>query len=1269
MRFRLGRGGVLASALVSIAMVGCGQDPTPVTPAGSGGALPTVTTPLPEMTGSLPSEPTQLSAFTEAHSRGLGHMERYEYGQAAGAFRETMKLAPELSAAKINLAIALLNDTGTKAEESKASGGEPVMSNFDEALSLLGSVIDREPKNLHARYCRGLILEYQGEADRAHADFAVVVETDPTDANGWLKYGMTLPNPERPGFPASLESADKLVDIYEKALIRNPNLVLALFKLQEAYNWVAVTKKDASAREKRQELNKLWLQLDPQNSPTASGDFSKTAYGETGKYALVVDPFGTRPDRAQAVKPPRFELPTPLRVTLTEGHRWVVSEDFTGESETLKALGRARKRFGSAVAHFDVDGDGRLDLFLAAAVKGPNGVRDALLRNLGDGAFEDVSAQYGLPDDRASLGVAVADFDADRREDLALTGFDGVRLYRNQAPGRLVDISESLGETRTSIVAPTARWLDLDQDGDLDLVVLAYCPSEQAALAFADESTVDGAANLVFRNDGIPPRIENTTAQNYAPAAVTPEDMNVMQGLSIVLTPWEQVSGPIGDGTRRHTGIAAADFDDDRDLDLILTADGAAPTFVRNDRLGRFESQPLSDLELEGPVNGGLVLDLDKDSRPDLVLVRPDGRLTAWRNAAKSSDRGGAATFGLESWPIDAKTWRAGIAADLDLDSWTDLLGVPRRVDQTAPAAQWSRNEGSRLATTTLTTGPDESAEPIAMDWVDLAGDALPDLLLLRDGVGPVLAVNRGNGNHWLALSLTGRWKFGFDFMRTNPHGLGTKISLQGTGLEIPWSVGTHAATLGQSQGPLVFGLGSSSSVPLIRLRWPDGVMQAELNVDADQVLELAEYNRKTGSCPVLFTFDGRRYVCLGDFLGGGGLGYMVAPGVYGTPDRDEAMSIRDDQLKAVDGRLKLAITEPMDEVAYLDHLTLDVIDRPAGVRVEPEERFAPGGNRPSGELLAWQEVIRPVLATTLEGRDVTAVLGEWDRATVDDFRRMRGWVGYTEEHGIVLDFGDRLTGFGPEERLVLGLAGWVEYPYSQTNYAAATAGFSLQPPVLERQRQDGTWEVIEPDPGYPAGLPRMTTLELTGKLTGQSCVLRLRTNMECYWDQAFVAVVDSSAEVRVTTLDVAEARLSYRGYTREVSPDGRPPLIYDYDYVDPAPLARLGGTLTRFGDVMPLLRADDDQLCVVGPGDLVELSFDGRDLPPVPEGWTRSYVLRSIGYCKDADPFTAGSDTIGPLPWKGMPVEYPFGPEGERPMDEEYAGYLRTFQTRSVTR
>ena len=355
-----------------------------------------------------------------------------------------------------------------------------------------------------------------------------------------------------------------------------------------------------------------------------------------------------------------------------------------------------------------------------------------------------------------------------------------------------------------------------------------------------------------------------------------------------------------------------------------------------------------------------------------------------------------------------------------------------------------------------------------------------------------------------------------------------------------------------------------------------------------------------------------------------------------------------------------------MDEVAYLDRLQLVAVDRPSAVSVTPDERFAPEGPRPTGEALAWTSSVTALQATDLKGRDVSAKLSALDRDTVDDFHRLDGWVGYAEEHGIVLDFGDRLARFGAADPLVLALAGWVEYPYSQTNFAASTAGFSLRPPVIERRNPDGTWALIEPHAGYPAGLPRMTTLDLTGRLTCPRCVLRIRTNMECYWDQAFVLLRDPASESILgrKSLPVARAVLGHRGYTREVSPDGRQPLLYDYDHIDPAPLALMAGRLTRHGDVRTLLADDDDQLCLLGPGDEVRLEFEAGDLPPPPPGWTRSYTLKAVGYCKDADPFTATSDRVDPLPWRGMP-SFPFSIDQKRAADPAYRSYLEQFQTR----
>ncbi|MFM7131538.1 MAG: tetratricopeptide repeat protein [bacterium] len=170
------------------------------------------------------------------HYAGLGFMERYEYDRAVAEFRKVIELEPAWLSAKINLAIARLNQTGTESESAKNSRtGEPAKSNFDEALELLDSVIAQEPANLHARFSRGVILEYVGRLAEAQKDFRVVAVKDPGDGHAWYKVGSTLTSNEDPSQPAGPDQAQELIEIYERALECNPYLVPALYRLQMAY--------------------------------------------------------------------------------------------------------------------------------------------------------------------------------------------------------------------------------------------------------------------------------------------------------------------------------------------------------------------------------------------------------------------------------------------------------------------------------------------------------------------------------------------------------------------------------------------------------------------------------------------------------------------------------------------------------------------------------------------------------------------------------------------------------------------------------------------------------------------------------------------------------------------------------------------------------------------------------------------------------------------------------------------------------------------------
>ena len=641
-------------SMVALVLPSCGRPETP--------AKKTVEAPRDEVPAA------ELSSVMTAHYRGLGAMERYDYAEAAAAFREVHARAPGWSPGSINLAIALLNQGGEAADKAKGSGqddlaGAPKL-NIDEANQLLDDVLVRQPSNPWALFSRGIILQFKGRLEEAHRDFKKVTEIDPTDANAWLELGGTLTDPDRPGMKAGKAQAGELVRLYSKAVECNPYLTTAMYKLAFAYQ--------ASGDPKAQvKLLQLFSTLNPDRNAAGSGEVAKLVYGEMGRYARVIDPFD-RPREPEKVAPsPRFDPPLEIRVTLPDGHRWAKSTDFTGP---LAIVERVRARFGQAVATFDADLDGKPDLYLTAAVVGPKGVHDVLLLNKGDNRYEDATAAFGLPEDRAGLGVAAGDFDADRRIDLFLTGSGDSRLYRNVGK-TFEDVTRLAGIDGSSAVALTARWLDLDQDGDLDLYVLNHAPIADAARVFTDPLPSTGLANAVYRNDGKPGRIAGRPEDNWTPLATATADLPATEGLSITFSTAFPGLEALQAGKGAHVAVAALDIDEDRDIDLVVAADGGPPLAILNDRAGAFHGEPLKTLESGAPISGLLATDLDKDGRTDLVALSASGRASAWRNASSRSAEG--VKLALESRPIDAQRWRGAHAVDLDLDTWVDLVGLP----------------------------------------------------------------------------------------------------------------------------------------------------------------------------------------------------------------------------------------------------------------------------------------------------------------------------------------------------------------------------------------------------------------------------------------------------------------------------------------------------------------------------------------------------------------------------------------------------------------
>ncbi len=142
----------------------------------------------------------------------------------------------------------------------------------------------------------------------------------------------------------------------------------------------------------------------------------------------------------------------------------------------------------------------------------------------------------------------------------------------------------------------------------------------------------------------------------------------------------------------------------------------------------------------------------------------------------------------------------------------------------------WARNEGRRFVAQSLSIKV-ETPDVDGLMAVDLVGDPLPDILMIRPGEAPALSMNKGNGQHWLTLQLGGHWQVRKVGMRTNSHAIGTRVFLEGQGIHVTYEHTTPESGLGQSIAPVVLGLGVRDKVDLVHIRWPDGVLQCELNV------------------------------------------------------------------------------------------------------------------------------------------------------------------------------------------------------------------------------------------------------------------------------------------------------------------------------------------------------------------------------------------------------------------------------------------------------
>jgi Flp pilus assembly protein TadD len=1128
-----------------------------------------------------------------ANNLGVALLEQFKYDEAAAAFRRGLAVDPSLALVHVNLGIALLYAQDLVGAAREAS----------EAARLM-------PSAPQPPYVLGLIARAENREADALRFFDRVQKIDPHDTGTNTNLGQIFMQERK----------------YPEAMA-----VLRLAVADEPYNLTAVYNLGlALTRSGQTDEGQRMLERSQALRPTGYAVTFGTAYLEQGRYAEAIVSTGLEPELVDATVPDATFTP----VTIGSAPRAAGSPPpspfgrrFAARELTAAGASALAAGLGGCVTLIDVDRDGDLDLFVAT----PGGQQ--LLRNDRD-TWTDVTTASGLetsPSDAVPIGCIAADYDNDGMPDLFVLRSGASSLYRNDGHGRFSDVTAAAGIPPYPFLPGAAALVDVDHDGDLDLVIAGL-----ADVAATRERGGDAA--LLFPGDFEPAPVQ--LLRNNGNGTFT--DITRSARLDL----------------RTHAvAIAPTDFDNRRDVDLLIVNDAAPPMLFKNLRDGTFQDVA-ADVGLAAAGRPGDaiaaigVADVNKDGFPDIFFARASGGLFALSD--------GRGRFTLTSAPDGAQQSVASQFIDYDNDGLLDLLTWSAR------GPHMFRNVGQRWSDVTARAvdGRGAAAPPqrsndiftlggaraLALGDVDL--DGRTDIVTAS---GSTVTLWRNSGDsrrHSARVRLAGTV--------SNRSAVGAKVQLRAGSLSA--QLDTAAATPPVAPADLVFGLGARAAADVVRVLWPSGILQAETPAAGDaSPFTIQELNRKPSSCPFLFTWNGTRFEFVTDFLGGGEMGYWEGPGERNTPDPVEYVRIGDDQLRPRDGRFELRVTNELEEALFLDRLQLLAIAHPAGVDVFPNEGMT-DPPKPF-RLFAVSAERAPVRATDDRGHDVTALVARRDRLYPDDFD-VAPFRGYAASHALTLDLGSPREDF---RAAMLLLTGWTDYAFSSDNVAAHQAGLALRPPALQIRAAGGAWRDAIADIGIPVGRPQTIAVDLSGRLRQGEHEVRIVTNMRIYWDQILVARAVADAPLQIVRLDPRAATLGRRGFSAEVRPDGREPIVYDYAHVSATETWKLmPGDYTREGDVTELIRAADDMFAIAAPGDEVAVSFDAEAAGRLPDGWRRTFLLKADGFSKEMDINSASPDTLAPLPFHAM-SRYPYGSDEQYPDGPAYSAYRARYNTRRI--
>jgi tetratricopeptide (TPR) repeat protein len=952
------------------------------------------------------------------------------------------------------------------------------------------------------------------------------------------------------------------------------------FNVTAAYGLATARTRSAGPAAAREDMQRFETLRD-----SAYGVTYSQRYLEQGRYAEAIVSTGAEPDLVD---------PAPPAVSFSDA--------------TAAMFGKAGKPAGDfpvsatpggSVTLFDADADGDLDLF-ATSTTGGSPQRFFLNAS---GSFSDATgkARLGAGEGPAAVAAVAADYDNDLRPDLLLLRPGRPRLLHQREDRSYEDVTEKAGITTASPLPRTAAFVDTDHDGDLDIFIASSRLPASAP-----------AAPQLLRNNGNGTFTDITAAAGFA------------------------------DGAVDAVGIAPTDFDNRRDIDILVVGAGAAPRLFQNMRDGTFRDAAADvGLPSAAAYSALAAADVNKDGFVDFYF----GRRDAAGVMAISDGRG---RFNTGAGPDGGPGANAAQFIDYDNDGLLDLFTAHGRSIRLFRniGGRWSDvSSQSRLAALADTL----SANVLSVSFGDLDRDGdLDAVALLANGELRSWRNDGGNKHRSLLVKLAGRV--------SNRGGIGSKVDIRAGSLRQRAEL--SAVTPSLTAADVLFGLGARGRADVVRVVWPSGTLQAETTTDGPDVT-IAELDRKPSSCPYLYTWNGSRFEFVTDFMGGGEIGYWQAPGVWNTPDPDEYVRIRSDQLVARGGRYDLRVTNELEEALFVDRLQLVAVDHEARVDVFPNEGLGAPASR---EFLTTTRDVRPPVAATDEhGHDVLDRLARADRKYPDDFALV-DIRGYAAEHELRLDLGDA-------SGAVLLATGWTDYAFSGDNVAAHHRGMQLTPPSLDARTAAGSWRRVLSNIGIPVGRPQTVVVDLRDKLRPGEHEIRIVTNMRIYWDRILVDRSGGAFPVAVHRIDPVVADLRWRGFSAEISPDGRQPFTYDYDRVTRvSPWKTMTGRYTREGDVRPLLSKTDDMFVIARPGDEIALSFDAAALPALPPGKSRTYLLYSDGFSKEMDINSATPYTVEPLPFHAMRT-YPYAQDQRYPSTPAHRDYRARYNTRTISK